>query len=161
VGLVYTRFVDDITISGAYDLEKSGVPRLIGDILRESGFRVHPRKREFGKLVDGIAITGIRLNCRGHLDVQREYADELERQLAAARSLERGERIECPYYTRAQISGRVHFVCWINPNRGAKLLREYRSIRWSAVEAAAKAQELVDCKKQITKRGEKPRVIRA
>jgi hypothetical protein len=161
VGLVYTRFVDDITISGPYDLKKSGVPRLVGDILRENGFRIHPEKRQFGKLVDGMAVTGIRLNQRKHLDVQHEYADELERQLAAANSLERGERIERPYYTKAQISGRVHFVRWVNPDRGAKLLRQYRSIRWSAVEAAAKAQGLVVFKKQVTKRGQRPQPIKA
>jgi RNA-directed DNA polymerase len=160
-GLVYTRFVDDITISGPYDLKKSGVPKLVGDILRENGFRIHPEKQQFGKLVDGMAVTGVRLNRRKHLDVQREYADELERQLAAAKSLERGERIERPYYTRSQISGRVHFVCWINPSRGAELLRQYRSIRWSAVEATAKLQKLVVCAKQITKRGQKPEPIRA
>lgn len=161
VGLVYTRFVDDITISGSYNLEKSGVPRLVGDILRENGFRAHPDKKQFGKLVDGISITGIRLNRRKHMDVQREYADELEQQLADAKSLERGERIDRPYYTRAQISGRVHFVCWINHNRRAKLLRQYRGIRWSDVETAAKAQELVVFKKQVLKRGQKPQPIRA
>ena len=160
-GLVYTRFVDDITISGRYNLKDSGVPRLVGDILRESGFRAHPDKQEFGKLIDGMAITGIRRNRRGHLDVQHEYADEIERQLATAKQLERGERAECPYYTRAQISGRVHFVRWINPGRGTKLLRKYRSICWSAVEATAKLQGLVVCVKQTTKRGQKPQPIMA
>ncbi len=160
-GLVYTRFVDDLTISGPYDLRHSGIPRLIGRILEEHGLAVNPQKNQFGRLADGISITGIRLSRRGRPDVKREYADEVKRQLQDARSLERGDHIERPYYTKGQIAGRIYFILWINPQRGRRLLHTYRKIRWSVVEAQARAQGLVVCRKQLTKRGQSPKPIRA
>ena len=51
--LVYTRYVDDITISGSFDLSQSGVPALIERILEQDGFKANPVKHIFGRL--GIA----------------------------------------------------------------------------------------------------------
>ncbi len=160
-GLVYTRFVDDLTISGPYDLQQSGIPNLIARILEEHGLAVNTQKNQFGRLADGISITGIRLSRRGRPDVKREYADEVEKQLEDARSLERGDAIERPYYTKVQIAGRIHFIRWINKQRGEELLRTYRKIRWSAVEQQARAQDLIVSQKQLTKRGQSPKPIRA
>ena len=87
-GLVYTRYVDDLTISGPFDLQKSGFAALVERILGEHGFDVNPSKNRFGRLADGVPITKIRVN-RGHPDVRREYLDELERQIADADSNER------------------------------------------------------------------------
>src|SRR5262249_5116134 len=36
--LVYTRFVDDLTLSGPFDLEQSGIPTTIATILYKTGF---------------------------------------------------------------------------------------------------------------------------
>jgi len=153
-GLVYTRFVDDVTISGIYDLERSGIPHVVNEILVESGFTANPEKYEFGRLANGIAITGVRRNRRGHLDVRREYAEEVSRQLDNVDHLARGESFhrQRPYYTKAQIRGRVEFVRWINRGRGEQLFRQFRSIHWQAAEDSALRQGLVVCKKTITKR---------
>jgi len=159
--LVYTRFVDDLTISGPYDLQNSGIPTLISRILEEHGLSVNAQKNEFGRLADGISITGIRLSRGGRPDVNREYADEVKRQLEDSVSLERGDRIERPYYTKEQIAGRIYFILWINRQRGRRLLETYRRIRWSAVETQARAQGLVVSRKQLTKRGQSPKPIRA
>jgi RNA-directed DNA polymerase len=149
-GLVYTRFVDDLTISGPFDLEQSGFARLVESILRENGFGVNPTKHQFGRISEGITITNLR-NNRGHLDVRREYVDELERQMDDAFCLARGEAFLGPYYTSIQIRGRVQFVCWVNPGRRDSLLRKYRSIPWAQVEAEAKKRGLIESKKTLSR----------
>ena len=135
-GLVYTRYVDDMTISGPFDLEQSGFSQLVEGILRDDGFAANPAKRLFGRLEDGTAITNLRI-VRGHLDVRREYAEELQRQLDDAARLARGEEPQGRYYTPTQILGRVRFVCWVNPRRRERLMRKYRSIRWELVKERA------------------------
>lgn len=150
-GLIYTRFVDDLTISGGYDLKRSGFSSLVERIAGEHGFALNPRKHQFGRLDEGTPITKIRSN-RGHPDVRREYLAELERQLADARRLAVGDHFEGPYYTEGQIWGRVQFVCWINPGRRRSLEHQYRMIRWDKVREAAESRNLTISRKSFEKR---------
>ena len=104
--LTYTRYVDDISISGPFNLQKkrSGVPQLVQSILEAHGFKENLAKREFGKFEAGVTVTGLR-ELDGHLDVRREYVDELVRLLTDAASLARDERFDGPYYAPNQILG--------------------------------------------------------
>jgi RNA-directed DNA polymerase len=149
--LIYTRYVDDLTISGPYDLETSGFAHLVRSILEEHGFLLNPDKHRFGRLADGTPITKIRVN-RGHPDVGREYLKELERQLADARRLAAGDQFDGPYYTEGQVWGRLQFVCWVNPGRRRTLVRQFRAIRWDKVSEEAERRGLVATKKSLTKR---------
>ena len=97
-GLVYTRFVDDITISGMYDIESGSFPRLVAEILGCYGFKVNPSKQESGRLSDGIAITKLRTN-RSHLDIRKNYLEGVNRQLDDAVLLARGEDPVEGYFT--------------------------------------------------------------
>jgi RNA-directed DNA polymerase len=137
--LVYTRYVDDITISGPYSLERSGFANLVERILAEDGFVANPAKHAFGKLENGVTITNLR-EVRGHLDVRREYLDELIRQIEDATSLARGGAFDGPYYTPGQIFGRVRFVCWVNPGRRRDLIQRFRSVRWDRVREHARSR---------------------
>jgi RNA-directed DNA polymerase len=137
VNLVYTRFVDDVAISGPFNLEKAGFAKLIEEILADDGFEVNPDKHIFGSLSDGLSITSLR-QVRSHLDVRREYVDELLRQLDDAVKLAHDEEFEGPYYTAGQILGRVRFVCWVNPGRRRELISRFRSVDWKAVKTIAR-----------------------
>jgi len=150
IGLVYTRYVDDITISGSFNLETSGVPDLVTRILADDGFQVNPDKNKFGRLTDDLTITNLR-SVDGHLDVRREYVDELVRQLEDASSLARNENFTGPYYTSSQILGRVRFVCWVNPGRRRELIKRFRSIRWPLVRKHAIEREYEVYRKTLTK----------
>jgi len=152
-GLVYTRFVDDIAISGPFDLEQSGFASLVGRILEQEGFDVHPEKDTFGKLTEGLSITSLR-EVRDHLDVRREYLDELTRQIADAVSLAKDEEFTGPYYTAAQILGRVRFVCWINPGRRRDLVRRFRSVNWKQVRIIARKRGYEASKRTLRKESE-------
>jgi RNA-directed DNA polymerase len=149
VGLIYTRYVDDITISGPFNLEQSGFAQLVARALAADGFRTNPDKHCFGRLEDGIAITGLR-EVNGHLDVRREYVDELIRQIDDARNLADAGTFCGPYYTPAQIMGRLRFVCWVNPGRRRDLIQRYRSVRWANVRAVARTRGLESSRKQVS-----------
>jgi RNA-directed DNA polymerase len=149
-GLVYTRYVDDITISGLFDLDRSGVPSLIERILRQHGFRLNPAKHKFGEFAKGLAITNLR-SVNSHLDVREEYLTELVRQLEDAASLSRNDEFEGPYYTAGQILGRVRFVCWVNPGRKRELIRRYRSVDWGAARRIATIRGYEISRKTLTK----------
>lgn len=150
-GLVYTRFVDDVAISGPFDLEQSGFAKLVEEILLKDGFTVNPDKHVFGRLTDNkLSITSLR-EVRGHLDVRREYLDELVRQIDDAASLARDDEFHGPYYTSGQILGRVRFVCWINPGRRKDLIRRFRSVNWKTVRIIARKREYEVTKKTLSK----------
>lgn len=147
-GLVYTRYVDDITLSGQFDLRKSGFPNTVKQILRENGFSTND-KDQFGQIGEPeILITKIRVN-RGHLDVSRKYVDDLIRNLRDLRTLGNGGEFTGPYYTSGQMWGRVHFVSWINRNRWRQLRKMFCSVRWKNASLEAKKRRLVVCKKTL------------
>jgi len=149
--LVYTRYVDDLTISGGYDLAKSGFANLVQGILEEHGFAVNPDKHRFGRLEEGTTITKIRVN-RGHPDVRRQYVTELERQIEDAHRLAVDEQFDGPYYTEGQIWGRIQFVSWVNPGRQRALVRKFRAVPWNKVKEVAECRGLVCLKKVLSKR---------
>ncbi|MAT72047.1 MAG: hypothetical protein CMJ58_21285 [Planctomycetaceae bacterium] len=149
--LTYTRYVDDIAISGPFDFEKSGFANLVQRILATDGFKVNPQKHVFGSLAKDCTITNLR-EVRGHLDVRHEYVEELQRQLADASSLAQDREFEGPYYTFGQILGRVRFVCWVNPGRRRDLMLRLRSVNWRTVKAIARKRGYEVSKKTLSKR---------
>jgi len=54
-----------------------------------------------------------------------------------------------PYVTKSQLAGRIHFIKWVNPSRGERLLRQARSIDWKLAMENAKSQGLVEAKKRL------------
>lgn len=148
--LVYTRYVDDITVSAPFDLRKnSGIPDTIRKILRTYGFSAKHTKDQFGRIGDPeTLITKIRVN-RGHLDVSRKYCDELCRLLEDLHSLGNGGAFNGPYYTSGQAWGRVQFVSWVNRGRRQRLRKLFGSVRWERVRAEAQKRGLVACKKTL------------
>lgn len=147
--LVYTRYVDDITISGAFDLARSGFPETIKRILNTNGFATNNKKDQFGRVGDPeMLITKLRIN-RGHIDVSRGYHDKLCVLLLNLKSLGQGRDFPSPYYTSAQVWGRIQFVSWVNRGRRPHLMNLYRAIPWKQVRKEAEARGLVVCKKTL------------
>lgn len=147
-GLQYSRFVDDITISGPFDLEPSGFRASIENILAEHGFNAHPDKWVFGDVNDDIAITGICIRNR-HLDLSLEYLASVSEQIAMIRRLAAGERVDGSYVTRSQLLGRIAFIVWISPGRGLAMRREVKAIDWDAAIENAERFGLVIARKRL------------
>jgi hypothetical protein len=146
--LIYTRYVDDITISGRYDLRKQRIANTVRQILRQDGFKVNAAKSETGRLSRGLTVTGLRV-VRGRVDVRRAFLDELERQLHDAASLAQGGPFAGPYYLHDQVLGRVQFACWVNPSRKRSLCKKVRSIDWGAVEKEAQIRGYTVCRRTL------------
>ena len=152
---VYTRWVDDITISAQWDLSKSAVPDKVNKILASHGIAEKTSKRDFGRLDNGPAITGVRVR-NGRIDVTVEFLEELHRQLQDHASLARSGQFSGPYQSYSQLAGKVHFAAWVNRGRRQVLLSRLRSINWNSVESVAIQRGLVVRRKIVTKRGETP-----
>ena len=146
-GWVYTRFVDDITISGQHDMQSAGIGSLIGRILRDHGFRAKRSKNEVGCNGE-VTITGVRI-IDGRLDVAKSYAQELDRQLRDALALTHDKDFEGPYYTYGQIAGRVRFACWVNPRRARTLMAKLARLSKRKMARHASERGYVRLKKQL------------
>jgi hypothetical protein len=128
-------------------MRDAGIGSLITRILREHGFRAKKSKSVAGNSNE-ITITGVR-NVDGHLDVAKEYAQELERQLADALSLTHNLGFDGPYYTHCQLVGRVRFVSWINPRRARQLKIKLAKLSRKKMAAHAMERGFVVSKKQL------------
>jgi RNA-directed DNA polymerase len=141
--LVYTRYVDDISISGGFDFGNSGIPSLVASALADHGYAVKAAKHRMGRADDpSVAVTQLRIK-QGHLDVRHEYAEKLFERMSQLLQLSRGESFTGQYLTRGQLEGRIRFVCWVNRGRGGALWRQFWQLDWAAIERAATERRLV------------------
>jgi RNA-directed DNA polymerase len=123
---VYTRYVDDITLSGSYPIVSGSFPKLLKEILNSCGFKLNIGKDDDGRFSDGKCITKLQIN-RGRVDVRPDYLAAIHLQISDAAILAKGGECAGPYYTAGQIRGRILFVVWINPSRRRGLMKRYRS----------------------------------
>lgn len=151
--LTFTRFVDDITVSGDYDIETTPVPSKLREIFSSHGFQLKIDKSKGGLARNGMEITGLVIKGE-RVDIAASYLKELERQLDDHLSLASGGEFRGPYLTSSQLSGRVNYVCWVNPNRRFNLRRRFQAIRWSKVWMEAKRRGLLHAKKELRRPNE-------
>lgn len=150
VGLNYSRFVDDVTISGNRDLAESDIPARLLTIFKEHGFKLNRDKWVSGKTED-VAIAGVRIGSDG-FDAVGEYVDNLDRQIADLRLLEQGEPIEGPFITQSQLYGRINYIRWINRERGDALRAKSRGLHWGKIKFYAEKHGLASAKKRLVRK---------
>jgi RNA-directed DNA polymerase len=128
--IIYTRFVDDIILSGKYPIKSGSYPALVAEILRSHGFKVNPDKHKkglegAGRFDEGKCVTKLEIR-RGRIRVRQEYIDEVTEQLADGARLAAGHEVQgrC-YMLPEQIRGRIHYIAWINKGQAAPLLKRY------------------------------------
>jgi RNA-directed DNA polymerase len=159
-GLVYSRYVDDLIISGRFPITSGSYPRLLCKVLSSCGLRVNPKKHMdgfegSGRLDDGKYITKLEISRR-RIRVRKAYLEEVGKQLSDAARLAEGNPMEGCYYTANQIHGRIHFIWWINAGQAAALEGRYRATNWAKVAAEAAARGLVAPTKELRKITAKP-----
>lgn len=131
-GLKYTRYVDDITISGEFS-PKDFEPLIIR-ILKQSGFRVKRQKIVFygtndrERIITGAAVVN------GRVTVPKSYADELEAKLKEAIYWSRKSVVEHDFETKEHYRGQIGYVLWLDKKIGQKLFGLYRKVRWKHLE---------------------------
>lgn len=137
----YTRYADDLTLSGGEELSKSSgrVRRLVATITAEEGFAINPHKTKVLRRGHRQRVTGVVVNVRPN--VPRAEWDKLKAILTncvrtgpAAQN-----RAKHPNF-REHLRGRIAFVAMVNPVRGRKLYAIFDRINWTA-EAPASTPE--------------------
>jgi RNA-directed DNA polymerase len=127
--LTYTRYADDLTLSGSARM-LPGANRLratIAQIAREEGFSVNERKSTLMTRAGRQQVCGVIVN--EHPNVARAEYDTLKAILhnAANGGAAAQNRAELPDF-RAHLLGRIAWVEQVNPRRGAKLRRRFAAI---------------------------------
>ncbi|WP_051472029.1 reverse transcriptase family protein [Patulibacter minatonensis] len=135
LGLTYSRYADDLALSGgrhlarrAYELE-----RTIAAIAADEGFRVNPQKTRVRAREGRQTVCGIVVNERpavARRDVDRLRALLHEAEVAGPRAADRGGM--GPAF-EAHVRGRVAWVAQVHPARGARLREQLRRVDWSAL----------------------------
>jgi hypothetical protein len=121
---VYSRYADDITLSGGRRLHAAaaGVRRAVEAIALDEGFRLNPRKSQLMTNAGRQHVCGIVVNA--HTNAARDDYDRLR--AAVHQAGLHPERLDAAAYARLQ--GRIAWVEALNPARGAKLRRRFARI---------------------------------
>lgn len=137
--LTYTRYVDDITLSGRFDLTKLADQVML--IIRQSGFRIKRSKLEIYRPGDGKEriITGARVED-GKVSAPSSYIAMLQEELTEAWQQSLRSDVSGTFETRDQYRGKIGYVMWLDQKAGMKLLRLYRRVKWSHLEWAQRQQ---------------------
>jgi RNA-directed DNA polymerase len=111
-GFAYTRFVDDLTLSGGWRLLK--FRRLIPRIIESEGFRIKPEKTM--TMDRGTRQVVTKLVVNGKINVSRDRRRAIRKEVL---NLIQGSADIC---STASVKGRVHWMHHINPDIGAGLV---------------------------------------
>lgn len=137
----YTRYADDLAISGGEQMRRSAarVVALVARIAIEEGFELNHRKTRVMHASDRQSLTGIVVNEK--VNVTRAEFDRLKAVLTncvrhGPASQNRDGRADY----RAHLAGRVAHVRSLNPARGDKLDAIYRRIDWTGLPSAVSAR---------------------
>ncbi|HEX6987275.1 MAG TPA: reverse transcriptase family protein, partial [Planctomycetaceae bacterium] len=128
-GGTYTRYADDLTISGdeAFARRLRNVIPLVELVIRNERFHVHPVKRKVLRRGQRQTVAGVVVNAKPN--VRRDEYDRLKAILhnATKHGAASQNRSGRPDFA-AHLRGRIAHVAMLNPHRGAKLLRMYEAI---------------------------------
>jgi hypothetical protein len=130
-GLRYSRYADDLTLSGPAltGRRSTVVARYAAGIARDEGFALQPRKSRLRTAARRQLVTGVVVNA--HPNLARDQYDRLRATLHRL-ALDGPPADDGGVDLRAQLRGRVAWAESLNPGRGAKLRRLYDRIDWDA-----------------------------
>jgi RNA-directed DNA polymerase len=130
-GLRYSRYADDLTFSGPWQLRRrrSHLEALMAEIARDEGFAINDRKTALHSAGGRQSVCGIVVNVRPNV-LRSEY-DELKAILHnAATHGPVGQNRAGIADFEAHLRGRISWVASLNPARGEKLRRRFADVRW-------------------------------
>lgn len=128
----YTRYVDDLIFSGdqAFARKIERFKTMVYSIIVDEGFEPQFRKTLAQRQATSQRILGLVVNRK--LNLPRGEFDALKALLHNCRCHgPRGQNHRGHPSFRQHLLGRIARVAQFNPQRGARLLREFRGIDWS------------------------------
>jgi hypothetical protein len=130
-GARYTRYADDLVLSGGAHLHRRGeqVRERVGTIAREEGFTVNEGKSQLMTRAGCQRVAGIVVNERPN--VGRGEYDRLKAILhdAVRHGPEAANRAGLPAF-RDHLRGRIAWVEFLHPGRGARLRERFDAVAW-------------------------------
>ncbi len=135
-GLNYTRYVDDITLSGPFPLER--FTRTAAEVLRQNGFKIKKSKLVFygpDDESDDRVITGVGIRD-GRISAPLSYMLPLTNELWRAIRQSRQAIVDDDFLPREHYRGKIAYINWLDPDYGRRLLRLYRKVKWRHLEWA-------------------------
>jgi len=130
-GLKYTRYVDDITLSGPFPLQR--LTRTAARILRQSGFRIKASKLVFYGPDDNWVVTGAAIKA-GRVTAPMDYVQTLEHELRDLAEQSKHSTLEGSFLPRQHYRGKIAYIKWLDPHHGQRLLRLCKRVDWRHVE---------------------------
>jgi RNA-directed DNA polymerase len=131
LGATYTRYADDLVLSGDRSLLRSvdRIVDLVGDIASDEGFRLNAGKTRVATAARRQTVAGLVVNR--HPNVARDEYDRLRAVLhdAARSGPAAANRSGHPDF-RAHLLGRISWVSATNPSRARKLTDAFAAIAW-------------------------------
>ena len=131
LGARYTRYADDLILSGSRHLVRSSrsIVRLVEAIAIDEGFTVHPLKTRVFTAAQRQTVTGLVVNDRSNM--ARPDYDKLRAILhhAAIDGPDVANRERHPDF-RSHLLGRIAWAAAENPRRAAKLQQAFATIDW-------------------------------
>ena len=129
-GARYSRYVDDLSFSGAFDAARGHrMLAMIDDIVRDEGF--DPNWRKAAVVGAGAAQRLPGLTVNRHPNLPRAEYDRLKAILTNCRRHGPTSQNKAGHRDfRAHLLGRVAWACAVNPARGEKLRSIFDRIVW-------------------------------
>jgi hypothetical protein len=131
VGATYTRYADDLVLSGPAALARRArrLEEALGAIAAGEGLRLNARKTTVMTRAGRQRVTGVVVNVRPN--VAREDYDRLKAILHnAARDGPAAHNRDGVEDFRAHLLGRIAWVAALHPERGARLRARFDAIAW-------------------------------
>lgn len=127
----YTRYADDITISGNSNITK--ILPVVRDIIESEGFNVNEKKLRVALPHQRQEITGILINS-GKLTIPKKYKKELFKEIYYCKKygpIEHQRYIGDNHsYFKEHLYGKAYYVKMIEPDVGRDLLNKLNEIDW-------------------------------
>ncbi|MEN6576416.1 MAG: reverse transcriptase family protein [Phycisphaerales bacterium] len=132
--LKYTRYVDDITLSGSFPLQRFA--NTVTRVLNQNGFKLKKSKLVFygpesnpcERIITGVAIVD------GRIAAPVDYVKALEDELRHIASQSRRAVVEDNVLPREHYRGKIAYIRWLDPPVGDRLLKLYRRVKWRHLE---------------------------
>lgn len=126
IGARYTRYADDLTLSGR---SVGWLPVTLDVIAQEEGFRLNHRKTALMRSSQRQLVTSVVVNQKPN--TTREAFDELKAILHNCRQFGPASQNRSALADfRAHLRGRVEQLAHLNPTRGDKLRFAFEAITW-------------------------------
>lgn len=129
-GFTYTRYADDITISGKVNI-KNSLP-LVYKIIKEEGFVLNEKKTRLQYNFQRQEVTGLLVNKK--ISITKKLKHELEYAIYFCQKfgvVEHMSRIDCnKSFYKEHLYGIAYFVKMIDEIKGREYLQELDKINW-------------------------------